>query len=207
MSVLQATAATLRNGSTTAPTPASPRLDKELIDDAQRGTSMWSKFSRVLHVRRKGSSEEQQQQRNTISDQKARITLGVIMGTFLVCWTPFFLVNIWRSWDHVNKELSQAVTWLGYANSALNPVIYSIFNRDFRRAFKKIIVKLFSCFDTGKKNYGCVRNGVTDGMVDRKRSYTRSSDTPENNNLNRGEPVATRLVLLNNNESSVIVEE
>lgn len=31
-------------------------------------------------------------------------------------------------------------TWLGYVNSALNPIIYTIFNREFRKAFKKIMV-------------------------------------------------------------------
>jgi len=30
-------------------------------------------------------------------------------------------------------------TWLGYINSALNPLIYTIFNREFRKAFKKIV--------------------------------------------------------------------
>ena len=31
-------------------------------------------------------------------------------------------------------------TWLGYVNSALNPIIYTIFNGEFRKAFKKIMV-------------------------------------------------------------------
>ena len=31
--------------------------------------------------------------------------------------------------------------WLGYSNSALNPVIYTVFNKDFRRAFKRILFK------------------------------------------------------------------
>ena len=29
--------------------------------------------------------------------------------------------------------------WIGYLNSALNPVIYAYFNRDFRHAFKKLL--------------------------------------------------------------------
>ncbi|CAG7785662.1 unnamed protein product, partial [Allacma fusca] len=29
--------------------------------------------------------------------------------------------------------------WLGWANSALNPVIYATLNRDFRRPFKEIL--------------------------------------------------------------------
>lgn len=86
------------------------------------------------------------------------------MGTFLICWLPFFIVNIWRSLNptffpqHVfqvipdfrlesNRQTIQIVTWLGYANSTANPVIYGIFNRDFRTAFTKIAVKLFYCCD------------------------------------------------------------
>ena len=29
--------------------------------------------------------------------------------------------------------------WLGYLNSFVNPVIYTIFNVEFRRAFKKLL--------------------------------------------------------------------
>ncbi|KAJ6662257.1 hypothetical protein lerEdw1_012420 [Lerista edwardsae] len=36
-------------------------------------------------------------------------------------------------------ELYSATTWLGYVNSALNPVIYTIFNNEFRKAFLKIL--------------------------------------------------------------------
>uniref|UniRef100_A0A914HZH1 G-protein coupled receptors family 1 profile domain-containing protein n=1 Tax=Globodera rostochiensis TaxID=31243 RepID=A0A914HZH1_GLORO len=85
--------------------------------------------------------------RSLSSDQKARVTLGVIMGTFLLCWTPFFVVNVWWSLQPqlFPPLLFQAVTWLGYANSSLNPVIYGIFNRDFRRAFSRIVAKLLHC--------------------------------------------------------------
>lgn len=31
------------------------------------------------------------------------------------------------------------ITWLGYVNSALNPIIYTIFNQDFRKSFKRIL--------------------------------------------------------------------
>lgn len=75
------------------------------------------------------------------SDQKARITLGVIMGIFLVCWLPFFVGNIVRSvCSCIPSWLFATLTWLGYANSVANPAIYSIFNRDFRNAFKKILL-------------------------------------------------------------------
>ena len=31
------------------------------------------------------------------------------------------------------------IAWLGYVNSLLNPLIYTVFNPDFRRAFRRIL--------------------------------------------------------------------
>ena len=40
----------------------------------------------------------------------------------------------------------QILTWLGYSNSAFNPIIYSIFNSEFRSAFHRILTsKLPPC--------------------------------------------------------------
>jgi dopamine receptor D2 len=32
-----------------------------------------------------------------------------------------------------------ATSWLGYMNSFVNPVIYTLFNPEFRKAFRKLI--------------------------------------------------------------------
>uniref|UniRef100_A0A1I8E9J9 G_PROTEIN_RECEP_F1_2 domain-containing protein n=1 Tax=Wuchereria bancrofti TaxID=6293 RepID=A0A1I8E9J9_WUCBA len=72
-----------------------------------------------------------------VTDQKARLTLGVIMGTFLICWLPFFIVNVIRSF--LPALISDMQFKLGYANSTANPIIYTILNRNFRIAFKKIL--------------------------------------------------------------------
>ncbi|MBN3281016.1 DRD3 protein, partial [Polyodon spathula] len=63
-------------------------------------------------------------------------------GVFLICWLPFFvthIVNTHCKQCHVPPEVYSATTWLGYVNSALNPVIYTTFNIEFRRAFIKIL--------------------------------------------------------------------
>lgn len=63
-------------------------------------------------------------------------------GAFLLCWTPFFVVHITRALCPtcaVPPRLVSAVTWLGYVNSALNPVIYTAFNAEFRSVFRKAL--------------------------------------------------------------------
>lgn len=74
---------------------------------------------------------------------KAAITLGIIMGTFLCCWVPFFCLNIIRAFclECIPDSMFRAFTWLGYANSALNPIIYGIHNSEFRHAFNRIFFK------------------------------------------------------------------
>ncbi|KFM63867.1 Dopamine receptor 1, partial [Stegodyphus mimosarum] len=75
-------------------------------------------------------------------DHKAAITLGFIMGTFLVCWVPFFCINIVAAVckSCISDLVFKFLTWLGYCNSALNPIIYSIFNSEFRDAFRRILL-------------------------------------------------------------------
>ncbi|XP_075148740.1 dopamine 1-like receptor 1 [Haematobia irritans] len=76
-----------------------------------------------------------------VSDHKAAVTVGVIMGVFLICWVPFFCVNIVAAFCKtcIGGQTFKILSWLGYSNSAFNPIIYSIFNKEFRDAFKRIL--------------------------------------------------------------------
>ncbi|XP_054427827.1 histamine H2 receptor [Pteronotus mesoamericanus] len=78
----------------------------------------------------------------TIREHKATVTLATVMGAFIVCWFPYFTVFVYRGLrgdDAINKVFEAVVLWLGYANSALNPILYAALNRDFRRAYQQLL--------------------------------------------------------------------
>lgn len=74
-------------------------------------------------------------------ERKATRTLTLIMGSFIVCWFPFFVVYLLQSFMDINAKIFDYLTCLGYVNSALNPVIYTIFNLDFRKSFERILLQ------------------------------------------------------------------
>lgn len=74
-------------------------------------------------------------------EKRATLILGLIMGSFIACWLPFFFMYILRLALDIPGIAFSTAFWLGYMNSALNPVIYTIFNKDFRRAFRRILFK------------------------------------------------------------------
>lgn len=77
-------------------------------------------------------------------EKRFTFVLAVVIGVFVICWFPFFFTYMLMTlcgscW--VPDTLFKFFFWFGYCNSALNPIIYTIFNNDFRRSFKKILCR------------------------------------------------------------------
>ncbi|KAM4865668.1 5-hydroxytryptamine receptor 1B [Thomomys bottae] len=76
-------------------------------------------------------------------ERKATKTLGIILGAFIVCWLPFFIISLVMPickdacWFHM--AIFDFFNWLGYLNSLINPIIYTMSNEDFKQAFQKLM--------------------------------------------------------------------
>lgn len=93
--------------------------------------------------------ERARRSRSLAREIRIAVTLAVVIGAFVIAWLPFFtmlLITIYCRTCQVKYEIIIPFTkWMHYSGSMVNPVIYTHRNKDFRRAFARI---LFSC---GKK--------------------------------------------------------
>lgn len=78
-----------------------------------------------------------------LREHKATVTLAAVIGAFVVCWLPYFILfTVLGLQEHPDPSTVPEfpiVLWLGYANSALNPILYGALNRDFREAYTHLL--------------------------------------------------------------------
>ncbi|XP_076871741.1 5-hydroxytryptamine receptor 2A [Brachyhypopomus gauderio] len=80
------------------------------------------------------------------NEQKASKVLGVVFFLFVAMWCPFFITNVMAvvcgtsSCDPALMDgLLNVFVWVGYLSSAVNPLVYTLFNKTYRAAFARYL--------------------------------------------------------------------
>lgn len=79
------------------------------------------------------------------NERRASKVLGVVFFLFLVMWCPFFVTNVLFVLCHQScsrqllEELLKVFVWVGYISSGVNPLVYTLFNKTYRRAFSRYL--------------------------------------------------------------------
>ena len=93
-----------------------------------------------------GNQTAENQRRSDKSKKKVLIMLMTVVILFALCWLPVYISQFISFFDKDNFPCGPPVVlsfmgyFLGHANSAINPTIYAIFNSNFRKGFKDILL-------------------------------------------------------------------
>ncbi|XP_036409749.1 5-hydroxytryptamine receptor 2B-like [Megalops cyprinoides] len=93
---------------------------------------------------RRMSTMGKKSMQNLSNEQRASKVLGIVFLLFVVMWCPFFITNVISAVCHTCDEhlvgrLMEIFVWVGYVSSGINPLVYTLFNKNFREAFSRYI--------------------------------------------------------------------
>ncbi|XP_033839997.1 5-hydroxytryptamine (serotonin) receptor 2C, G protein-coupled-like 1 [Periophthalmus magnuspinnatus] len=92
-----------------------------------------------------GSSGRKGMMQAIKNEKRASKVLGIVFFLFLIMWCPFFITNVTSvlcrdSCDEsLLHDLLNVFVWVGYISSGVNPLVYTLFNKTYRRAFSNYI--------------------------------------------------------------------
>ena len=104
------------------------------------GLRLWS---RKLPGHRNLASKKKAQS----SSRRATAMLITVVIVFALSWLPWQVIEIIENFNRplmikIPLEIMIAVSpWLGYANSAINPILYVIFSENYRQEFYRILCR------------------------------------------------------------------
>ena len=58
---------------------------------------------------------------------------------FMACWLPYFANEFSKTWSPTNYNRNAIYLWLCFSNATINPMIYSVFNGNFRKGCRHLV--------------------------------------------------------------------
>ena len=109
------------------------------IDQVKENKGIFNALNKF--VRRKHNDKHDVYSVRLKQQIKAAKQLGILILAFLITWMPYFITFIVVAFcsDCISDNLSAVTLWLGYLNSAINPILYPQCNSSFKHAFRRML--------------------------------------------------------------------
>ncbi|XP_041368576.1 trace amine-associated receptor 1-like [Gigantopelta aegis] len=106
-------------------------------------------YSIIFKVARKQASQirsltvvvDKRAEKHLKQELKAAKSIGILVVTFSVCWIPSVIVTLVNPFIGytVSDVVYGTTLWLAYTNSMLNPLLYYLSHRPFKKAVRKTL--------------------------------------------------------------------
>ncbi|KAB1279122.1 5-hydroxytryptamine receptor 2B [Camelus dromedarius] len=142
-------------------TPYSSPEKVAMLDGSQKDKTLPNASDDILM--RKMSTVGKKSVQTISNEQRASKVLGIVFFLFLLMWCPFFITNVTLVLcDSCNqttlKMLLEIFVWIGYVSSGVNPLVYTLFNKTFRDAFRRYITCNYRATKSAKTLRKCSSN-------------------------------------------------
>ncbi|XP_078520713.1 vasopressin V2 receptor [Lissotriton helveticus] len=139
---------------------------KEIHDSiylkSERITAMLKKKTQLVN-----GKDSQKSEVTTAMTKTIRMTMVIVL-VYVVCWAPFFLIQMWSVWDP-NAETERPVfvilMMLASLNSCTNPWIYTTFSSSVSNDLQQM--------------FCCVRRGLRKNSIPEESCFTGTSTVPK----------------------------
>ncbi|XP_040855674.1 5-hydroxytryptamine receptor 2C isoform X1 [Ochotona curzoniae] len=139
--VLRRQALMLLRGHTEEP----PGISLNFLKCCKSSPAEEEKANQEQNARRKRKKRPRGTMQAINNEKKASKVLGIVFFVFLIMWCPFFITNILSVLcgkacnQKLMEKLLNVFVWIGYVCSGINPLVYTLFNKVYRRAFSNYL--------------------------------------------------------------------
>ncbi|CAI2730379.1 unnamed protein product [Schistosoma spindalis] len=105
-------------------------LNEEIVNSEAKHSN---KHNRMIYQRRKRLVYK--------SEKKTVKTVAIVVCCFILCWLPFTILYLMEGACEClfSETLYMATGWVAYLNSMCNPFIYAFCNKEYAKAFKRLL--------------------------------------------------------------------
>ena len=112
--------------------------ERDLFTDKQ------AKTFNSLAIAQRGTSEASKSEQKFLGKvpktKRKVIKMLIIQNViFVVCWLPYFAKEISKLWSPFEHGSNPVFLWLSFSNATINPVLYAMFNSNFRKGCRHLI--------------------------------------------------------------------